>query len=127
MTAYYEEIASDRLDVLLQLDSDRMASLSLLPGPLKSEIEVVKEERRLRIDNDIEGLLDESLYATAFTAAPYRWPVLGTMADLERITREDCVEYFRTHYAPDHCVLVLVGDLHKVVPQLTEEISKRSS
>jgi predicted Zn-dependent peptidase len=110
MTAYYEDIASDRLDVVLQLDSDRMASLSLLPEQLKSEIEVVKEERRLRTDNDIAGMLDEQLYAVAFNASPYRWPVLGWMGDLNRITREEMQEYFRIHYAPDNCIIVLTGD-----------------
>jgi zinc protease len=110
MTAYYEDIASDRLDVVFRLDSDRMASLSLLPDQLKSEIEVVKEERRLRTDNDIAGMLDEQLYANAFLASPYRWPVVGWMGDLNRITREECVEYFRTYYAPNNCVLVLTGD-----------------
>jgi predicted Zn-dependent peptidase len=110
MTAYYEDIASDRLDVVFRLDSDRMASLSLLPDQLKSEIEVVKEERRLRTDNDIAGMLDEQLYAGAFLASPYRWPVVGWMGDLERITREDCVAYFRTYYAPNNCILVLTGD-----------------
>lgn len=110
MTAYYEDIASDRLDVVFRLDSDRMASLSLLPEQLKSEIEVVKEERRLRTDNDIAGMLDEHLYATAFLASPYGWPVVGWMGDLERITREDCVEYFRTYYAPNNCILILTGD-----------------
>ena len=110
MTAYYEDIASDRLDVVFRLDSDRMASLSLLPEQLKSEIEVVKEERRLRTDNDIAGMLDEQLYAGAFVASPYRWPVVGWMGDLERITREECVAYFRTYYAPNNCILALTGD-----------------
>ena len=110
MTAYYEEIVSDRLDTLLFVDSDRMASLSLLPEQLKSEIEVVKEERRLRTDNDIQGMLDEQLYATAFNASNYRWPVVGWMGDLDRITRDEMVEYFRIHYAPDNCILVLTGD-----------------
>jgi predicted Zn-dependent peptidase len=110
MTAYYEELASDRLGVALFLDSDRMSTLSLLPEQLESEIEVVKEERRLRIDNDIPGMLDEQLYATAFEASPYHWPVLGWMGDLQRISREDMVEYFRVHYAPDNCILVLTGD-----------------
>lgn len=122
MTAYYEEIASDRLDVALRLDSDRMASLSLLPDQLKSEIEVVKEERRLRVDNDIAGMLDEHLYATAFLASPYRWPVVGWMGDLERITRDECVSYFRTYYAPNNCILVLVGDFdtRTAVAQITQ-------
>ncbi|HET9326649.1 MAG TPA: pitrilysin family protein [Candidatus Eisenbacteria bacterium] len=110
MTAYYEDIASDRLEVLLRVDSDRMRELLLAPELLKSEIEVVKEERRLRTDNDISGMLDESLYATAFLASPYRWPVVGWMADLERMQRTDLVDYFRTYYAPNNCILILTGD-----------------
>ena len=110
MTAYYEDIASDRLDQVLFLDSDRMAALSLLPEQLASEIEVVKEERRLRTENDINGMLDEQLYATAFEASPYRWPVVGWMADLNRITRDEMVDYFRAYYAPNNCILVLTGD-----------------
>jgi predicted Zn-dependent peptidase len=110
MTAYYEDIASDRLEVLFRVDSDRMRGLLLDPQSLKSELEVVKEERRLRIDNDVEGLLDESLYATAFQSSTYRWPVLGSMADIERMQRADLVEYFRVHYAPNNCILVLTGD-----------------
>lgn len=112
MTAYYEELAADRLGVVLRLDSDRMAALSLLPEQLKSEIEVVKEERRLRVDNDIQGMLGEQLYATAYNASPYHWPVIGWVKDLDRITREDMVEYFRIHYAPDNCILVLTGDFN---------------
>ena len=110
MTAYYEDVASDRLDKVLFLDSDRMAALSLLPEQLKSEIEVVKEERRLRTDNDIAGMIDEQLYATAFVAAPYRWPVVGWMGDLNRIQRSEMVNYFRTYYAPNNCILLVVGD-----------------
>ena len=110
MTGYYEDIASDRLEVLFRLDSDRMAELSLLPEQLKSEIEVVKEERRLRTDNSIFGMLDEQMYAVAFNASPYRWPVVGWMGDLERMKREELVEYFRTYYAPDNCILILTGD-----------------
>jgi predicted Zn-dependent peptidase len=122
MTAYYEDIAAGRLDVVFRLDSDRMASLSLLPEQLKSEIEVVKEERRLRTDNSIPGLLDEQLYATAFVASPYHWPVVGWMGDLNAIAREDCVNYFRTYYAPNNCVLVLVGDFdsNAALKQITE-------
>jgi zinc protease len=110
MTAYDEDIASDRLDVVFRLDADRMAALSLLPEQLASEIEVVKEERRQRVDDDIPGMLDEQLYATAFLASPYRWPVIGWMGDLNRITREEMVDYFRIHYAPNNCILVLTGD-----------------
>jgi len=110
MTAYYEDIAADRLEVLFRVDSDRMRELLLAPEQLKSEMEVVKEERRLRVDNDISGMLDEHLYATAFVASPYHWPVLGWMGDLERMQRPDLVDYFRPYYAPDNCILVLTGD-----------------
>lgn len=109
-TPYFEEIASDRLDVLLKIDSDRMAELLLDPELCKSEVEVVKEERRLRTDNSVFGMLDEQMYATAFNASSYRWPVIGWMADLERITRGELQDYFRTYYAPNNCILVLVGD-----------------
>jgi predicted Zn-dependent peptidase len=110
MTAYYEDIASDRLEVVLRLDSDRMRELSLGPEQLKSELEVVREERRLRIENQIEGMLDEQLYATAFVASPYRWPVLGWKGDLDRIQRSEMVDYFRTYYAPNNCIVALTGD-----------------
>lgn len=110
MTAYYEEGGKESLETMLQLDSDRMRDLSLLPDQLKSEIEVVREERRFRTDNSVPGLLDEALYATAFVASPYHWPVIGWMKELERIQRDEMVDYFRTYYAPNNCILLLVGD-----------------
>jgi zinc protease len=110
MTAYYEEGGKESFETMLKLDSDRMRELSLLPDLLKSEVEVVREERRFRTDNSVPGLLDEALYATAFEASPYGWPVVGWMKDLERITRDEMVDYFRTYYAPNNCILLLVGD-----------------
>ncbi len=110
MTAYYEEGGKDAFDKMLELDADRMRELSLLPDLLKSEVEVVREERRFRTDNSVPGLLDEALYSTAFQASPYGWPVVGWMKDLERITRDEMVDYFRTYYAPNNCILVVVGD-----------------
>jgi predicted Zn-dependent peptidase len=110
MTAYYEDVASDRLDVIFRLDSDRMTELSLEPKPLESEMGVVKEERRSSTDNDIFGMLDEQLWAVAFNASPYRWPVIGWMGDLNRLQRTELQEYFRTYYAPNNCILVLTGD-----------------
>jgi predicted Zn-dependent peptidase len=109
-TAYYEEGGATALETMMQLDSDRMRELSLLPGLLKSEIEVVREERRFRTDNSVPGMLDEALYSTAFVASPYHWPVLGWMKDLERITRDEMVDYFRTYYAPNNCTIILCGD-----------------
>ncbi len=110
MTAYYEDFASDVLELIVDLDSDRMKSLALDPQYVVSEMGVVKEERRLSIDNSVGGMMYEELYALAYKAHPYSWPVLGWMSDLERIDRDDCVEYFRTYYAPNNAVMIVAGD-----------------
>ena len=79
-----------------------MASLTIDDDSLAREREVVKEERRFRTDNDIDGMLDEALGALSYFAHPYRWPVIGWMSDIEAITRQDCESYFRTYYAPNN-------------------------
>src|ERR671927_221010 len=85
LTAYYEDFAADALPVVLDLEADRMASLTIDDTSLARERDVVKEERRFRTDNDIDGMMDEALSALAFLAHPYRWPVVGWMPDLNRI------------------------------------------
>ena len=110
LTAYYEDFASEALPLVLDLEADRMASLLIDDASLAREREVVKEERRFRTDNDIDGMLDEALGALAFVAHPYHWPVIGWMSDIESISRAECEAYFRAYYAPNNCTLVLVGD-----------------
>jgi predicted Zn-dependent peptidase len=110
MTAYYEDFASDVLELIVDLDTDRMRSLALDPKYLVSEMDVVKEERLLSIDNSVRGQMREELYTLAYKAHPYHWPVLGWMSDLEEIDRDDCVEYFRTYYAPNNAILIVAGD-----------------
>ena len=110
LTAYYEDFAADALPLVLDLEADRMASLTIDDASLARERDVVKEERRFRTDNDIDGMMDEALGALAFLAHPYRWPVIGWMSDIEGISRQDCERYFRTYYAPNNCTLVLAGD-----------------
>jgi zinc protease len=110
MTAYYEDFASNVLELCVDLDSDRMKSLTLDQKYVISEMNVVKEERRLSVDNSVEGSMYEELGALAYKAHPYGWPVLGWMSDLEGITRDDAVSYFKTHYAPNNAILVIVGD-----------------
>jgi predicted Zn-dependent peptidase len=87
-----------------------MRALTINDLSLKSEREVVKEERRFRVDNDIGGMVDEQLEALAFVAHPYHWPVIGWMGDLDTISRPQCEDYFRTYYAPNNAVLFVVGD-----------------
>ncbi len=110
MTAYYEDFASGVLELSIDLDSDRMRSLAFDPALVVSELGVVREERRLSVDNNVDGLMEEELAALAYKAHPYGWGVIGWMSDLERITREDAVAYWKMHYAPNNAVLVIVGD-----------------
>jgi predicted Zn-dependent peptidase len=111
VTAYYEDFAGDALETVVDLESDRMRSLRLTSDSLEQEREVVKEERRLRTENSIFGLMEEQLEALVFLAHPYRWPVIGWMDDIQRITRDDCEAFFRTYYAPNNAAIYVVGDL----------------
>ena len=111
LTVYYEDFTSEALETVVDLESDRMRSLRIDDDALAQERDVVKEERRLRTDNSIFGLMEEQLEALVFLAHPYRWPVIGWMDDIERITRADCEAFFRTYYAPSNAAIYAVGDL----------------
>jgi predicted Zn-dependent peptidase len=88
-----------------------MRGLRLTPEALEQERSVVMEERRLRTDNSHFGLLEEQLDSLVFQAHPYRWPVIGWMDDIRRIRREDCLEFFRTYYAPGNAAIHVCGDV----------------
>jgi len=122
MTVYYDDFSSDALETVLDLESDRMRSLRISDATLASERQVVMEERRVRVDNEITGILDEELGTLVYKAHPYRWPVIGWMADIENISRQDCEQYFRTYYAPNNAVLYLSGDID---PKKTLALIKR--
>jgi len=111
-TAYFEDFPSDKLELIVDLDADRLEHLLLNDENLSSEREVVKEERRFRTDDSNEGKLEEELTAAAFQAHPYGWPVVGWMADLNAITREDCVNYFKTYYTVNNATIIIVGDVN---------------
>lgn len=109
-TNYWEEFNSDLLEKVLDLEADRMRSLKLDSENLEQERGIVKEERRVSVENNVRSKLYEELYAAAFTAHPYQNPVVGWMADLDNITLDDCKEFFRINYAPNNAVVVLTGD-----------------
>jgi zinc protease len=102
---------ADTLDMVVRLEADRMAHMIINKEQVEKEREVVKNERRFRVDNDPEGRMYEALYATAFSSHPYRWPTVGWMKDLDAITLEDCVDFYKTYYSPNNAVVVAVGDL----------------
>jgi zinc protease len=110
-TAYFENLPSDRLDLAARLEAERIANLILDQENLDTEREVVRSERRMRIVNSPDGMALEQLYATAFDQHPYQWPVIGWDSDLRSISVEDCREFYRTYYAPNNAVVVMVGDI----------------
>jgi predicted Zn-dependent peptidase len=112
LTVYHEDFASEALEQVFDLEADRMASLQINEPMLESEREVVKEERRLRVENEILGILDEELASLVWKAHPYRWPVIGWMGDIQNITKKDCDEFFQRFYAPNNTILYVVGDFN---------------
>ncbi len=109
-TAYHATLPSNKLELIMDLESDRMESLQITEEHLTSEREVVKEERRYRVDENPMGVLNEATYSTAFKVHPYRWPVIGYMEDLGNITVQKCKDFFARYYAPRNAVLVIAGD-----------------
>lgn len=109
-TTYFATLASDRLKVMIDLEADRMHNLAFDDAQFTPEHHVVMEERRLRTDNNPVSALFEQISAVAFTAHPYRWPIIGFMSDLRQLTRADALAYYRTHYVPGNAFIVCVGD-----------------
>jgi zinc protease len=110
-TAYYQTMASDRLEVSFELEADRMRNLLLLPEEFAKELEVVKEERRMRTEDKPQSLTYERFLAGAYESSPYRTPVIGWMADLDSLQVEDLQVWYRKWYAPNNATLVVVGDV----------------
>ncbi|MBI5197521.1 MAG: insulinase family protein, partial [Nitrospirae bacterium] len=109
-TGYFELFASDRLDLSLELESDRMVNLLMDPKEFSLERDVVKEERRLRTEDDPVSSLVEELYAAAFKVHPYHNPVIGWMTDLDHLTRDDVYQFYKDHYTPNNAIVIVVGD-----------------
>jgi len=110
-TAYYQVLASDRLGVALELEADRLAGLKLPADEFDKEIEVIKEERRLRTDDRPSSLAYERFKAMAYPASGYSIPTIGWMADLERMHIDELRAWYRKWYAPNNATLVVVGDV----------------
>ena len=110
-THYDIAVPSAAFERVAELESERMQHLVLREPQVESEKEVVANERRYRVEDDVEGSVGEQLWATAFERHPYRWPTIGWMADIQGFTVEDCEKFYRTYYAPNNATLVLVGDL----------------
>jgi len=111
VTVYQDWFPRSALPLIYDIEADRIRDLTFDPKKIASEREVVASERRLSVDNDNGGLLDEQLWATAFIAHTYQWPVVGWMSDIEHWTMEDLKHHFEMGYSPSNATMVVVGDV----------------
>ena len=109
-TYYRLSLPARDLRLGIRLESERMQHLVLEPEPVEAERDVVTNERRERVEDDVDGWLDEQLMAHAFTVHPYRWPTIGWMEDIRALALPDIRAFYRTWYAPNNATLVCVGD-----------------
>jgi len=110
-TAYHQFIASDKLEICFQLEADRMHQLLLTEKDFKKEISVVMEERHMSIDDNPESRAYERFMAVAHVASPYRHSIIGWMDDLKQMTVADLRQWYKTWYAPNNAIIVVVGDV----------------
>src|SRR6185436_12227944 len=109
-TVYWETVPAQYLPVVLWMEADRMASLDVSDAKFRTEVDIVKEERRMRIENQPFGRLSEIIFDKAFTTHPYKHQTIGSMADLEAATIQDVRAFHDLYYVPNNATVVVVGD-----------------
>ncbi len=110
-TAFFEQIAADRLKLVMDLEADRIANLDLSDANVATERDVVLEERRMRIDNNPQALAGEQIEAALHLSHPYGRPVIGWPAEVGRIDTMAARDFYRHHYAPNNATLIIAGDV----------------
>jgi zinc protease len=110
-TAYFQRVAKERLPLVMEMEADRMANLRLLPDDVTNERQVILEERRSRVDNDPSSILSEQMQAALFLAHPYGIPVIGWQHEMEQLSREDALAFYKTYYSPNNAILIVAGDV----------------
>jgi len=110
-TAFYEQIAKDRLPLAMQLEADRLANLDLSDSNVATERDVVLEERRMRVDNDPQALMNEQMEAALHLSHPYGRPVIGWAEEVRHIDKISAQDFYDHHYAPNNAILVIAGDV----------------
>nr|WP_279347215.1 pitrilysin family protein [Govania unica] len=111
MTAYYQDVAVDRLPLMMSLEADRMTGLKLKPEDIASERQVIIEERRMRTENNPASLLNEQMMASLFLAHPYHIPVIGWKDEMEALDYKSVIDFYKAHYTPSNAILVVAGDV----------------
>ena len=113
-TAYYERVAKDRLELMMTMEADRMGDLIINDdpeGPFISERDVVKEERRQRLDNNPGAILQEQVMSEFFKGHPYEITVIGNMDEVGALTPQDGLDFYKTWYRPNEAILIVAGDV----------------
>ena len=110
-TGYFQQIPAGKLEEVMKLESDRFAQNQWPDDEFRRELEVVKEERRLRTEDAPRALLWEVLNAAAFQASPYRRPIIGWMSDLDAMKPQDARDFYKRWYVPANAVVVVAGDV----------------
>src|SRR4029079_19504210 len=109
-TVFWESVPAQYLPLTMWLEADRMATLRIERERFQNEREVVKEERRMRVDNQPYGRLTEFIFENAFTTHPYKHQTIGSMEDLQAASVEDVRDFYQTYYVPENATVVVVGD-----------------
>ncbi len=122
VTVYEDWFPSHALELVLELEADRVANLAFAPQLIESERGVVASERRLRVEDNNHGLLSERVQAAAFTTHPYRFPTIGWPQDIRAWRLEDLQAFYTTYYAPNNLTLTLAGDLD---PHVAVRLARR--
>jgi len=110
-TGYFQNVAADRLELVMRMEADRMANLTLDRETVETERAVVLEEWRMRVGNSPEGRLSQQMEAALFLNSPYHRPVIGWQSEIARLDRDDALAFYRRWYAPNNAVLVVAGDV----------------
>jgi zinc protease len=110
MTSYYEYMPANKIEIAFDIESDRMMNSIFDPDEFESEIEVIKQERRMRTESSVSGIIREITNSITYKSHPNRDPIIGWPSDLSHITRDDAYKYYRSYYTPNNSILVLVGD-----------------
>ncbi|MDD2713062.1 MAG: pitrilysin family protein [Simplicispira sp.] len=125
-TGYYQQIPADKLEAVMRLEADRFMHNQWPDEEFRRELEVVKEERRMRTEDQPRALLMEQLHAAVFTASPYHRPIVGWMSDLDAMTPDDARQFYRRWYVPANAAIVVAGDVDvQRVRALAEKIYGR--
>jgi zinc protease len=120
-TAYFQRVASDRLDLMMQMEADRMVNLRLTPEEVDTERQVILEERNERTENEPGALFSEQRNAAQYMNHPYGIPIIGWRHEMEGLTLEDAKAFYRRYYAPNNAILIVAGDVEPEEVRATAE------